>query len=167
MKAMPGRISIVAAWVALGGGALAQPQSTAQLSSAQLSTAQKVERILEITNSAEVVAEVVNQIGGMMQQIQPNPTPQQAARRQEALDKIAKLTRERMLKVRPELVKVYTETFTAEEIDGLLAFYETPAGKASVTKIPGLNARMNAVFQIELNTLGPEINKIAEDALKK
>src|SRR5262245_8649514 len=99
----------------------------------------KIERILEITNPDAVVTEVVTQVDGMMKQIQPNPTAQQKGRRQEALDKIAKVAKERMLKIRPELVKAYMETFTDEEIDGMLAFYETPAGKASVTKIPVLN----------------------------
>lgn len=132
----------------------------------QRSKQQKIERILELTNPDTVVTEVVNQVDGMMQQIQPNPTPQQKARRAEALDKIGKLAKERMLKIRPELVKAYLETFTDEEIDGMLAFYETPAGRATVTKIPAINTRMSGVIQTEINALGPEINKIAESALK-
>jgi uncharacterized protein len=132
----------------------------------QRSKQQKIERILEITNPDTVITEVVNQVDGMMKQIQPNPTTQQKAKRQDALDKIAKLARERMLKVRPELVKAYAETFTDEEIDTMLAFYETPAGKATVTKLPAINTRMSGVIQTEINALGPEINKIAENALK-
>jgi hypothetical protein len=127
---------------------------------------QKIERILELTNPDTVVTEVVTQVDGMMRQIQPNPTPQQKARRAEALDKISKLAKQRILKMRPELVKAYAETFTDEEIDGMLAFYETPAGKATVTKIPVVNSRMSGLIQTEINALGPEINKIAEDALK-
>ncbi len=71
-----------------------------------------------------------------------------------------------MLKIRPDLVKAYSDTFTDEEIDGMLAFYETPAGRATVTKIPAINTRMAGLIQSEMNALGPEINKIAEDALK-
>jgi len=130
-------------------------------------TRQKVERILELTNPDSVVLELVSQVDGMMKQIQPTPTPQQKARRQEALDKIAKLAKERVAKTRPELIKAYTETFTEQELDGMLAFYETPAGRATVTKIPAINTRMAGLIQTEINALGPEINKIAEDALKK
>jgi uncharacterized protein len=133
---------------------------------AQRSKQQKIERILELTNPDTVVTEVVNQVDGMMKQIRPNPSPQQKARQQAALDKIAKLSKERMLKIRPELVKAYSETFSDEELDGMLAFYETPAGRAAVTKIPGINTRMSGLIQSEINALGPEINKIAEDALK-
>lgn len=135
--------------------------------SAQQSQQQKIERILELTNANAVVNEIVNQITGWMEQIQPNPTPQQKARRQEALDKIAKVAGDRMRKIRPELVQIYSETFTPEEIDGILAFYETPAGKASLAKIPTINAKLSALVQIEMNAAGQEINKIAEDALKK
>ncbi len=134
--------------------------------SAQQSKQQKIQRIIEITSPDTVVTEVVNQVDGMMKQIRPNPTPQQRARQQAALEKIAKISKERMLKIRPDLVKVYAETFTDEEIDGMLAFYETPAGRASVTKIPLINTRMAGLIQAEMNALGPEINKIAEDALK-
>jgi uncharacterized protein len=140
-------------WVALPAGA-------------QQSKQQKIQRIIEITSPDSVVTEVVNQVDGMMKQIRPNPTPQQKARQQTALDKIAKISKERMLKIRPELVKAYAETFTDEEIDGMLTFYETPAGRASITKIPAINSRMAGLIQSEMNALGPEINKIAEDALK-
>lgn len=128
---------------------------------------QKIERILDITNPESAVTEVVKEVDGMLQQIQPAPTAQQRAKRQEALDKIAKLTKERLRKVRPDMVKAYAETFTDEEIDGLLAFYESPAGKASITKIPAVNARMGGIIQNELNTISAEINKLAEDTLKK
>jgi hypothetical protein len=133
---------------------------------AQQTKQQKIQRIIEITSPDTVVTEVVNQIDGLMKQIRPNPTPQQKARQQAALEKIAKISKERMLKIRPELVKAYAETFTDEEIDGMLAFYETPAGRAVVTKIPSINTRMSGLIQSEMNALGPEINKIAEDALK-
>lgn len=134
---------------------------------AQASKQAKIERLLELTNADAVVSEVVTQVGGMMQQIQPSPTPQQKARRQEALDKIAKLARERMLKFRPQLVKAYSEAFTDEELNGMLAFYETPAGRAAAAKIPAINGRMSGLIQTEMNALGPEIDKLAEDALKK
>ena len=133
---------------------------------AQQSKQQKIQRIIEITSPDSVVTEVVNQVDGMMKQIRPNPTPQQKTRQQAALDKIAKISKERMLKIRPELTKAYAETFTDEEIDGMLAFYETPAGRAAVAKIPAINTRMSSLIQTEMNALGPEINKIAEDALK-
>jgi hypothetical protein len=128
---------------------------------------QKIERILELTHADAVVDEVVAQVRGMLEQLQANPTPQQKARREEALEKIGRLARERLRKIRPELVKAYAETFNDEELDGLLAFYETPAGRAFVAKIPALNNRLSALIQTEMNAIGAEINKLAEDTLKR
>jgi len=132
----------------------------------QRSKQQKIERIIELTSPDTVVTEIVTQVSGMMKQIQPNPTPQQKNRTQEALDKIAKLAKDRIAKIRPELVKAYSETFTDEELDGMLAFYETPVGRATVAKLPAINTRMSGLIQAEVNALGPQINKLAEDALK-
>jgi hypothetical protein len=128
---------------------------------------QKIERILELTHADAVVDTVVAQVRGMLEQLQANPTPQQKNRREEALEKIAKLARERMRKVRPELVKAYAEEFTDAELDGLLAFYETPAGRALIEKTPAINSRLSAIIQAEMNAIGAEINKLAEDTLKR
>lgn len=132
-----------------------------------LSRQQKIDRILDLTHPDSVADTVVAQVRGMLEQIQTNPTPQQKARREEALDKISKLARDRMRKIRPELVKAYAEAFTDEELDGLLAFYETPAGRAFIEKSPTINARVSGIIQTEINAIGAEINKLAEDTLKR
>ena len=48
------------------------------------------------------------------------------------------LTKSRMSweKLRPAYVKAYSETFSEEEIDGILAFYESLAGRAMQAKMP-------------------------------
>ncbi|MEO6569431.1 MAG: DUF2059 domain-containing protein [Opitutaceae bacterium] len=130
-----------------------------------LSKDQKIMKILELTGSEAVVNAVAGQMQEMMAPLAT--TAQKKAATKEAVDKIVKLVKTRVEKIRPQMVKFYSETFTVEEIDGLLAFYESPAGRASVEKLPQINARMSELIQSELNAIGPEINKIAEDALKK
>ena len=39
-------------------------------------------------------------------------------------------------KLRPLYVRIYQESFTQEEIDGLIVFYESPAGIAFVERWP-------------------------------
>jgi uncharacterized protein len=133
----------------------------------QLSKEQKIERILDLTSSDALIEVVVGQVRSMLEQIQVNPTPQQKAKRQEALDKIAKLAKERLQKVRPAMVQAYSETFTDAEIDGLLAWYSSPVGRSSTQKLPTVGARISGITQTEMNTLNDEINKIAEDSLKR
>jgi hypothetical protein len=46
--------------------------------------------------------------------------------------------------MKPFYFKVYSETFTQEEIDGLISFYKTPSGKALLTKTPELTKKIFA-----------------------
>lgn len=45
------------------------------------------------------------------------------------------------------MAKVYTGTFTEQEIDGILNFYKSPEGQAFLQKIPLLTQRAVAVGQ--------------------
>lgn len=133
----------------------------------QLSKQQKIERILDLTSSESLIEAVVGQVRSLLEQIQMNPTPQQKSKRDDALDKIAKLARERLQKVRPNMVKAYEDTFTDEEIDAMLAWYSSPAGRSTIQKLPAVSASISAIAQTEMNALNDEINKIAEDSLKR
>lgn len=133
---------------------------------APLTKQQKIERILDVTNPFTAADEAVNQVRGMLQQLQPNPNTQQQKKRNEALDKISKISYERLRQIRPQLVKVYDETFNDEEIDAMLSFYTSPGGRGATKKMPALSERVSSLIQTEMNSLGKEINKIAEDTLR-
>ncbi len=133
----------------------------------QLSKQQKIERIVDLTNSDALIELVVGQVRNMLEQIQANPSAQQKGKRQDALDKIAKLAKERLQKVRPDMVKAYNETFTDEEIDAMLAWYSSPAGRSVTQKLPSVSARISGIAQAEMSALNDEINRIAEDSLKR
>ena len=50
----------------------------------------------------------------------------------------------------PEYIKLYQETFTPEEVNGLVQFYKTPAGIATLTKLPVLMQRALEISQTKL-----------------
>jgi hypothetical protein len=131
-----------------------------------LTKQQKIERIIELTQGTTTVDMAVKQVRDVLEQAQPRPTAKQLEKREDALKKIEKLVRERMQKVRPEFVRIYNEAFTDPEIDGMLAFYESPAGKAVNQKLPAVSARLSGMVQTQIDTLSSEINKIAEETLK-
>jgi hypothetical protein len=56
-------------------------------------------------------------------------------------------------------VEVYQSAMTQEEVDGIVAFYRTPAGKAMVEKMPAL---MSASGQRMQQQLGPALEKIKQ-----
>jgi hypothetical protein len=54
-------------------------------------------------------------------------------------------------------VRVYQKTFTQQEIDGMLAFYKTPAGQAVISKMPAaMQNTMNEMQQL----MGPVMQKM-------
>lgn len=62
---------------------------------------------------------------------------------------------------------IYRESFTQEELDGLIAFYESPAGKAFVNKMPVVMQKTMTATQ---RLLGPILEKIQvamQEALKE
>lgn len=63
-------------------------------------------------------------------------------------------------KVQPIYRQIYKETFTQEEIDGMLAFYRSPAGQALLKKTPQATKRAK---QIAHNRLLPRITQRMAD----
>lgn len=61
--------------------------------------------------------------------------------------------------VEPIFVAVYQSTMTQEEVDGIVAFYKTPAGQAMVQKMPAL---MQASGQRMQQQLGPVMEKLKQ-----
>lgn len=62
-----------------------------------------------------------------------------------------------------EYVDMYSQTFTEDEIDGMLAFYKSPAGVAIIAKTPELTSKAGLVVSKKMLTLKPEIEKMVED----
>lgn len=63
-------------------------------------------------------------------------------------------------KVKPDLVALYTESFTEQELVQLNDFYESALGKKMLTKLPELNARSAQVTQAKLESAVPKVNKL-------
>jgi hypothetical protein len=57
-------------------------------------------------------------------------------------------------------IKVYSDTYNDSEIDGILLFYRSPAGKAMVDKQPALMSKMSSTMGDHMKELTPEIQKI-------
>jgi hypothetical protein len=66
-------------------------------------------------------------------------------------------------KMRPEMARLYAETFTQEEIDGLIAFYQGPAGRAFVSKMPTV---MQKSMQIMREHMDPLMRRLDEELMR-
>ncbi len=94
----------------------------------------------------------------------------QSAEQRRAMDnfasKFADVIREEMswAKLKPSYVQLYRETFAQEEVDGLMAFYKSPAGIAYLNKMPTVVQKSMALSQSQMQTLMPKMQAALEQA---
>jgi uncharacterized protein len=131
----------------------------------------KIEELLKLTNADRMVSQMFDQMKSIeMNQLNSmNIAPDQRALVQQTQEQILQLLQNALSwdKLKPALVKVYTETFTEEEIDGILNFYKTPAGQALLQKMPTLIQRSMQTGQQMVADVLPQIQKMTEDLKRK
>ena len=127
----------------------------------------KIESLLTSMNIDKQVNTMFTQMKSMVaSQLPADATAEQKTRISEMQDKIFDLMQSHMSweKMRPRYVKLYSDTFTDEEIDGLAAFYESAAGKAMLEKMPVLMAKSMSIAQDVMKEIMPQIQQMMKDA---
>jgi hypothetical protein len=99
----------------------------------------------------------------------PGATPEQTAKAQEVQSKILDLVKSRISweKMRPFYIKFYDDTFSDEEISGMLTFYQSPPGRAMLAKMPALLTKLIQGAQAQMADLQPEIQLIMREVQDK
>nr|WP_198982397.1 DUF2059 domain-containing protein [Herbaspirillum sp. ASV7] len=150
------------AFVSVSGAASAAPASEAS-----------IRQLLEITQARKVSDGVQLQYGNLVdavvKQALKGNTPN--AKQQQAIDKL----KARLLglvkdtvswqKMEPSYLQLYSETFTEEEVAGMLAFYKTPAGQAVIHKMPVLMQKNTVLIQQMTVSMQPQLEQIQRDFL--
>lgn len=65
----------------------------------------------------------------------------------------------------PEIVAVYRESFTQEEIDAQLAFYRSPGGQAVIAKMPMVMQKSMEMSQRQMHRLMPKMQALMKETL--
>ena len=60
----------------------------------------------------------------------------------------------------PDFVKLYSDAYTEEELDGILAFYHSSAGRTMLAKTPQLTEQSIAISQRQMSALTPKIQEL-------
>jgi hypothetical protein len=136
----------------------------------ELTKEAKIERLLDAMNADATINQLFDQIKAMTAaQMPPGATPEQTAKAREIQIKILELVKSRIGwdQMRPVYTKLYNETFSDEEISGMLVFYQSPPGRAMLAKMPALLTKLIEVAQAQMNDLQPEIQRIMREALQR
>jgi len=130
-----------------------------------------IKELMSVTQSRQLVDGMRGQLDAMMkngiaQQLN-GKTP--TAKQQQAIDNMSKKMVDFMQgtlaweKLEPMYMRTYKESFSEEEIVGMLAFYKTPAGQAVINKMPVLMQKVMGEVQQTMAQAAPQMQKIQKE----
>lgn len=127
-------------------------------------------QLMAITDMKQMINAMFAQFDGMMNSfVQQSMKGQQVrASEQKAIDNmkskmVALLKSEYDWEVlEPKFLQIYKTSFTQEEVDGMIAFYKTPAGQAVIKKMPVVMQQSMVVSQSMIQALLPKMQKIQQ-----
>jgi uncharacterized protein len=132
-----------------------------------------IRHLLEVTEARKLLDGMMTQVDALMRRnMEQALRGRQLTTEQEAIiarmrNKMADAFREEMAwdKLEPLYVRVYRETFTQAEVDGMLAFYRTDAGRAVIVKMPAVLQTTMGEMQLRMQPLISKMRAIEDEAL--
>lgn len=139
------------------------------------SKAQKIEELLVLTKADKMIDQVFDQMNNaVFAQLSSLPTPpdQDPQKKQMMLDvqkQMMELLRKKLAwdKMKPQYVRIYSESFSEDEVAAIIGFYKTPAGRSMLEKLPTVMAKSMELVQPMMKDIMPEIQRIVEAAAEK
>ncbi|MFC4160033.1 DUF2059 domain-containing protein [Chitinimonas lacunae] len=146
--------------------AAALPALAAEPSTASL------EKLLVVTNSEQLVRNMQPQMTEMLRR----NMLQMMSDKEQANAKLVKQLTETLVqimneevsweKLKPFYLEVYSQSFSQEEIDGLIDFYQSPTGKAFVAKMPVVMEKTMSLLEKRMQPMAERVAKATESALQ-
>lgn len=136
-------------------------------------SAESIKQLLAVTEARKLVDGMMGQMDGMMKNAMQQAlrghsiTPKQ----QKVIDgmqaKTVALLKQELdwRSLEPMYIRLYRDSFTQDEVNGMLAFYRTPAGQAVIRKMPVLMRNTMVEMQQRIAVLMPKLQKIEKETL--
>lgn len=140
---------------------------------------ESIKTLLELTDARKLLEGMHGQLDAMMNRVMQQSIDQASkgkaltARQLAIIDGMkAKMTAviDEMLswdKLQPLYFRLYRQTFTQDDVDGITAFYRTPAGQALLQKMPLLMTNMMQEYAGMMQPMQQRIMDIARDAVRE
>ena len=134
-----------------------------------------VRQLLEVTRSRKLMDDTMGQMDSYMRTAMNQalagkvPTAEEQAVLDDMNRKLVTLMQREMRWdiLEPKFIALYRQSFTEQEIAGMLSFYRTPAGQAVITKMPVVMQHTMATLQDLMGTMVPQMQAIQNEALQK
>lgn len=137
---------------------------------AQTPTDESIQTLLSVSQSQRLLDSMYESLDTQMKQMLSQMTNDKpvSAEQQRVMDsvtsKVTTIFREEMAwdKLTPVFVQIYKESLTQEDVDGLIAFYNSPAGLALMNKMPAVMQNSMVAMQPRLNAMMQRIKELME-----
>ena len=124
-----------------------------------------IKQLLEVAQAHKLIDSVMAQMDGLMTQAIQKATQGREVppKVQQDIDKrqaeVVGLMKELLhwTKLEPMYVRIYQKSFSQQEVDGMIAFYKTPAGQAVIGKMPAV---MQTTMDEMQQMLAPAMQKM-------
>ncbi|MFZ6741713.1 DUF2059 domain-containing protein [Undibacterium sp. JH2W] len=138
---------------------------------AEKPTQASVKELLVLANSQQMLNSIEAQMDGMMKTMMSKAlkdkavTAEQQAIMDKFRDKVVFIHREEMTweKLEPVFIEIYSNSLSQEDVDGISAFYKSPAGKSFINKMPGMMQQSMSGMQ---QKMAPMMDKILAAAME-
>lgn len=136
----------------------------------------KIEEMLRLTKMDQNITKVIDQAKGEIRDMVDEQRegaaalpPAQAKIMNDFETKVSDLVTGvlKLEDIHPMMVKLYDETYTEADLDGILAFYKTSAGQTLLNKTPDLMDKVMGLVQQRVTSLSPEVDKLSEQMQKE
>jgi hypothetical protein len=138
-------------------------------------TEESIRHLLTVTNAKKVLDNALSAMDqsvdvGMKAALKGQPVDEQS---QKVIDemrtKMTALMKETLAweEMEPMFIDIYSRSLTQSEVNGMLKFYESEAGKAVIAKLPLIMQNTMQAMQGRIQQMAPKIVQIQQDALAK
>lgn len=138
-------------------------------------SAASIRELVTLTDVRKMMDTAYGQMDGMMAQAMKQAlgdataTPAQEALIEEFKQKSVELVRTQLgwEKMEPAYLDLYAKTFSQSEVDGMLAFYKSEAGRAVLAKTPKLMTNMTQMMMVQMQSFMPALQKLVAEYQQK
>jgi hypothetical protein len=160
------KLFVVLALCLVTGAAQAADQAASEAS---------VRELLEVNQTRKLVDGMFGQMDTMMQASMKRATgdavvtPEQQAVFDRMRAKLITLIRDEMKWeiLEPELMEIYRQSFTEEEVIGMLGFYRSPAGQAMIAKMPRVMQQSLETSQKHMAAMMPKLQQLQKETMEE
>jgi hypothetical protein len=136
---------------------------------------ESIRELMALTDSKSLLDNAYGQIDGLMQQAMKQAlgntpvTAEQERLMGEMRTRMVEVLRNELSwdKLEPSYIKMYRETFNQDELNGMLKFYKTKAGKAVLAKLPQMTQALMQMVLSQMQAVLPKVRALQEEYTAK